>query len=122
LTALNNWLFGAAIAFAPMPEDDRSSLENSLRSLGGRPPLFTSLASIERERPRLRRAAAQAAVALASEHEREKEFTAAVKSARRGVELADLANHRGAIGDAGRAREGPGGLVGPVDRGAELVV
>jgi hypothetical protein len=40
------------IAFAPMPEDDRSSLENSLRSLGGRPPLFTSLASIERERPR----------------------------------------------------------------------
>lgn len=40
------------IAFAPMPEDDRTSLENSLRSLGGRPPLFTSLASIERERPR----------------------------------------------------------------------
>ena len=40
------------IAFAPMPEDDRASLENSIRSLGGRPPLFTSLASIERERAR----------------------------------------------------------------------
>lgn len=40
------------IAFAPMPEDDRASLESSIRSLGGRPPLFTSLASIERERAR----------------------------------------------------------------------
>jgi len=40
------------IAFAPMPDDDRASLESSIRSLGGRPPLFTSLASIERERAR----------------------------------------------------------------------
>jgi len=40
------------IAFAPMPDDDRASLETGLRSLGGRPPLFTSLASIERERAR----------------------------------------------------------------------
>jgi tetratricopeptide (TPR) repeat protein len=40
------------IAFAPMPEDDRASLESSIRSLGARPPLFTSLASLERERSR----------------------------------------------------------------------
>ena len=37
------------IAFAPMPENDRTSLDASLRNLGGRPPLFTSLAAIERE-------------------------------------------------------------------------
>ena len=40
------------IAFAPMPESDRTSLESSFRTLGGRPPLFTSLASLDRERPR----------------------------------------------------------------------
>lgn len=40
------------IAFAPMPEADRASLESGLRGLGGRPPLFTSLASLDRERPR----------------------------------------------------------------------
>jgi len=40
------------IAFAPMPENDRTSLDASLRALGGRPPLFTSLAAIERERPK----------------------------------------------------------------------
>jgi len=40
------------IAFAPMPESDRASLDSSLRNLGGRPPIFTSLAAIERERPR----------------------------------------------------------------------
>jgi hypothetical protein len=36
----------------PAPEADRTSLEGSLRNLGGRPPLFTSLASLERERPK----------------------------------------------------------------------
>ena len=40
------------IAFAPMPEDDRASLESGFRAVGGRPPLFTSLSSIERERAR----------------------------------------------------------------------
>src|SRR5206468_11303508 len=40
------------IAFAPMPENDRTSLETSLRGLGARPPLFTSLASLDRERPK----------------------------------------------------------------------
>ena len=41
------------IAFAPMPEADRTGLVDALRNLGGRPPLFTSLAAIEREpRPR----------------------------------------------------------------------
>src|SRR4029077_3644649 len=39
-----------------------------------------------------------------------------------GVQLADLAHQRGAVGDRGRAREGPGGLVGAADRSAERVV
>jgi tetratricopeptide (TPR) repeat protein len=37
-------------AFAPMPEVDRTALTGALRNVGAREPLFTSLASIERER------------------------------------------------------------------------
>src|SRR4051794_9905034 len=39
-----------------------------------------------------------------------------------GVQFADLAHQRGAIGDRGGARPAPGGLIATVDRAAELVV
>ncbi len=55
------------IAFAPMPANDRTALENGLRNFGARLPLFTSLASLEREpRPRPEAKAIEAVTVSAS--------------------------------------------------------